>query len=59
MGRLPRRYNYYTCDVVGCLARTVGLTQAELDAYKKGNKATLTLRPAEAPDQEISLSNCR
>jgi invasion protein IalB len=47
-------YNYYTCDVVGCLAR-VGLTQAELDAYKKGNKATLTLRPAEAPDQEINV----
>jgi len=47
-------YNYYTCDVIGCLAR-VGLTQAELDAYKKGNKATLTLRPAEAPDQEINV----
>ena len=54
-GAPGKRYQYSFCDPVGCIAR-VGLTQADLDAFRKGNSATFSLRPAPAPDQLIELS---
>lgn len=45
-------YPFTFCNKTGCFAR-VGFTQAEIDAFKKGNKAVLTVVPAVAPDQKV------
>jgi len=49
-----KRYNYSFCNPIGCVAN-IGLTQADIDAFKKGNTASVSLVPAPAPDQVISL----
>lgn len=49
-----KRYNYSFCNPIGCVAQ-IGLTQTDIDAMKKGAKATVSLVPAPAPDQTISL----
>lgn len=51
----PQRYPFSVCDRLGCYAR-IGFRQAEVDAYKKGAKATLTLVPFVAPDQKVDLN---
>lgn len=51
----PRKlYNYHHCAPVGCLAQ-LGFTQGDIDAMKSGTKATLSLVPARAPDQLLSM----
>lgn len=50
----PRRYDYSFCSQIGCYAR-VGFTQADINAFKAGAKATVTLVPALAPDQKVSV----
>lgn len=50
-----KRYNYTYCSPVGCAAQ-IGLTQEDIDTFKKGNKATVSLVPAPAPDQVVSLT---
>lgn len=50
-----KRYNYTYCSPIGCAAQ-IGLTQEDIDAFKKGGKATVTLVPAPAPDQVVSLT---
>lgn len=54
-GAPAKRYNYSFCNQLGCVAQ-IGLTQADIDAFKKGSAATVSLRPAPAPDQVIELS---
>ena len=54
-GAPGKRYQYAFCSPIGCFAQ-IGLTQADLDAYKKGKEAKLTLRPAPAPDQVVELT---
>lgn len=53
-GGSAKRYNYSFCNPIGCVAQ-IGLTSADVEAFKKGNKATITLVPAPAPDQQIDL----
>ena len=53
-GSEPRRYPFTFCNAAGCVSR-LGFTQAEVDQFKRGNKATLRLVPAAAPDQEVLL----
>ena len=53
-GAPGKRYNYSFCNPIGCIAQ-IGLTQADIDAMKKGAKATVSLVPAPAPDQTVSL----
>jgi len=53
-GAPGKRYNYSFCNQIGCVAQ-IGLTQADIDAFKKGGKATVSLVPAPAPDQVIAL----
>ena len=53
-GAPGKRYNYSFCNPIGCVAQ-IGLTQADIDAMKKGAKATVSLVPAPAPDQTVSL----
>lgn len=54
-GAPARRYSYNFCNQLGCYAQ-IGLTQGDIDAFKKGNEAVLALRPAPAPDQQIDLT---
>ncbi|OCX63111.1 invasion associated locus B family protein [Thioclava sp. SK-1] len=51
----PRIYPYTFCARNGCYAR-IGLTAAELAGLKRGNKATLTLVPVQAPDQKVTAT---
>lgn len=53
-GAPAKRYNYSFCNQLGCVAQ-IGLTQGDIDAFKKGKEATLSLRPAPAPDQVVEM----
>ncbi|MBL4767920.1 MAG: invasion associated locus B family protein [Rhodobacteraceae bacterium] len=53
-GAPGKRYVYSFCNPIGCIAQ-IGLTQEDVDAFKKGNVASVSLVPAQAPDQVISL----
>ncbi|MEP5729708.1 MAG: invasion associated locus B family protein [Sulfitobacter sp.] len=53
-GGKARRYPYAFCNPVGCYAR-LGLTDADISAFKRGNEAVLTIVPALAPDQKVEL----
>jgi invasion protein IalB len=50
-----KRYNYTFCSPIGCVAQ-IGLTQEDVDAFKRGNTATVSLVPAPAPDQVVSVN---
>ncbi|MCA0873405.1 invasion associated locus B family protein [Seohaeicola saemankumensis] len=54
-GAPGKRYGYSFCNPIGCIAQ-IGLTAEDIAAFKKGNAATVSLVPAPAPDQRISLS---
>lgn len=49
-----KRYPYTWCDNLGCYAR-FGMTGAEINALKKGNKAVVTIASVTAPDQPLGL----
>lgn len=50
----PLVYDYAWCDRVSCLA-LAGFTEADLKAMKNGKEATMTIVPALAPDQKVSV----
>lgn len=50
----PRLYPFTFCAPIGCVAR-VGFTAEEVDQFRKGAKATMTIVPAAAPDQRVDL----
>ncbi|PSL19432.1 invasion associated locus B family protein [Shimia abyssi] len=54
-GTNATKYPFSFCNQVGCFAR-IGLSQADVDAMKKGNAATLSVIPAIAPDQLVSAT---
>lgn len=54
-GAPGKRYNYSFCNPYGCVAQ-IGLTEEDIAAFKRGKEATLSLVPAPAPDQLVSLS---
>ncbi|MEM8730188.1 MAG: invasion associated locus B family protein [Pseudomonadota bacterium] len=54
-GGAAKRYNYQFCNQIGCVAQ-IGLTQADVESYKAGRSAIVTLVPAPAPDQPINLA---
>ncbi|WP_027258923.1 invasion associated locus B family protein [Leisingera aquimarina] len=53
-GAPAKRYNYSFCNQLGCVAQ-IGLTQGDIDAFRKGKEAVLSLRPAPAPDQVVQM----
>ena len=53
-GGQPKVYPFTFCNPAGCVAR-VGFTEAEVTQLKRGNKATLRMVPAAAPDEEVIL----
>lgn len=52
-GGQPKVYPFTFCQPMGCFAR-IGLLPEELDAFKKGSKATITIVPLAAPNQKVS-----
>jgi invasion protein IalB len=48
-------YPFTWCSPIGCIAR-VGFTAEEVDAFKRGAKATLTIVPVVAPEQKVDLN---
>ena len=54
-GGKARRYPYAFCNPVGCYVR-MGLTAADIAAFKKGQQAVVTIVPALAPDQKVELT---
>ena len=54
-GGRAKRYPFQFCNSLGCYAR-IGLTEEDVNAFKRGNEAALTIVPALAPDQKVSLS---
>jgi len=53
-GGKAKSYSYSFCTMAGCFAR-IGLTQADVDALKRGATATLESVPAQAPDQRVRI----
>ncbi|MCO6381969.1 invasion associated locus B family protein [Oceanicola sp. 502str15] len=53
-GSQGKRYPYTFCTQIGCISR-IGMTAADVNGFKAGNAATLTLVPAGAPDQKVRL----
>jgi len=51
---VAKAYGFSFCSRVGCFAR-IGLTQEDIDAFKKGTEATLAIVPAQAPDQRVLI----
>ncbi|WP_415402855.1 invasion associated locus B family protein [Tateyamaria sp. SN3-11] len=50
-----RRYPFAFCNQIGCYSR-VGLVADEVASFRRGNKATVTIVPALAPDQKVNLT---
>jgi invasion protein IalB len=53
-GENAKRYPFSFCNQVGCYAR-LGLTQAEVDAFKRGAVAQVQIRPFAAPEQTVTV----
>ncbi|QQA44957.1 invasion associated locus B family protein [Pelagovum pacificum] len=53
-GGESRRYPFRFCNRAGCVAQ-IGLTEAQVNQFKRGAAATLTMVPAAAPDQTVTL----
>lgn len=51
-GSKPKIYPFTFCSTIGCVAR-VGFTGGEVDQFRKGAKATVTIVPVVAPDQKV------
>lgn len=54
-GGKARRYPFAFCNSVGCYVR-MGLTPADIAAFKRGKEALITIVPALAPDQKVELA---
>lgn len=53
-GGAAKRYPFSWCSRIGCVSR-IGLTESDLNAYRRGAQATVTIVPVVAPDQKIDL----
>ena len=54
-GGQPKVYPYSFCSRIGCFAR-IGLTTAEVDLFRKGSGAKVTIVPAASPDETVELT---
>jgi invasion protein IalB len=54
-GGAARRYPFTFCNPAGCVAR-VGFTPEEVQQFRAGSAAQLTIVPAAAPDQTVDLA---
>lgn len=53
-GGTPKVYPFTFCSTIGCVSR-IGFTSAEVEQFKKGAKAVMTIVPVVAPDQKVSV----
>ena len=53
-GTQPKIYPFTFCAQIGCIAR-IGFTADEVAQFKKGAKAVMSIVPAAAPDQKVTL----
>ena len=53
-GGAAKRYPFTWCSAIGCFAR-VGFTAAEVNQFKRGNVAAISIVPVAAPDQKVVL----
>ena len=54
-GGQARRFPFNFCNVGGCVTR-LGLTDQDIGLFRRGAQATLTLVPAAAPDQTVTVT---
>lgn len=54
-GSPQKIYPFNFCNQIGCYSR-VGFTDEELQSFKQGTAAVLTIVPAAAPDQNVPLT---
>lgn len=54
-GGQARRFPFNFCNVGGCVTR-LGLTADDIALFRRGATATLTLVPAAAPDQQVTVT---
>ncbi|MAW08398.1 MAG: invasion-associated locus B family protein [Halobacteriovoraceae bacterium] len=54
-GAPGKRYNFSFCSNAGCVAQ-IGLTEADINAFKQGKEAIFSLRPAPSPDKVVSVA---
>jgi invasion protein IalB len=50
-----KRYPFAFCNEVGCHAR-IGLTSEEIEAYRRGAEARVSIVPIRAPDQRVEVT---
>ena len=53
-GGKAKVYPFTFCSAIGCVAR-IGFTAAEIEQFKKGAKAVMTIVPVVAPDQKVTV----
>lgn len=53
-GGQAKRYDFAFCAQLGCVAR-VGFTEADINQFKRGATANVTIVPAAAPDQTVTV----
>ncbi|WP_116596964.1 invasion associated locus B family protein [Primorskyibacter marinus] len=53
-GGQPKRYDFTLCNPIGCYAR-VGFTADDVNRFKRGKVAKITIVPALAPDQKVTV----
>ncbi|OWU71950.1 hypothetical protein ATO2_01135 [Roseovarius sp. 22II1-1F6A] len=54
-GSQGKRYPFTLCTRIGCFAR-VGFTEEDVNAFRRGAAAQITIVPAGAPDQTVDLA---
>jgi len=53
-GGPAKSYPFRFCSQSGCVAQ-IGLTEDDVTAFKRGASATVTIVPAQAPDQTVGI----
>lgn len=53
-GTKAKVYPFTFCSTIGCVSR-IGFTAAEVEQFKKGAKAVITIVPVVAPDQRVTV----
>ncbi len=53
-GGKARKYPFAFCNTVGCYSR-IGLTTEDVNAFRRGREANLTIVPIVSPDSKVNL----
>jgi len=53
-GAKGKRFRFSFCNPIGCFAR-IGLTEQDINAFKRGASAEVTIVPFAAPDVQVKL----